>query len=113
MLDNLIGDIRTFADERDWAQFHTPRNLVLALAGEVGELAAEFQWLTDDEALVSAEPGDLRDRVAAEIADVGIYLLRICDVLSIDFEDAVLGKLAANAERYTVDKSRGNAEKQV
>src|SRR5690242_18010034 len=110
MLDVLVAEIRAFANDREWAQFHTPKNLALALAGEVGELAAEFQWLTTDEAESAAQPGELQNRVAAEIADVGIYLLRLCDVLEIDFEEAVRNKLRSNAARYTVEKSRGNAE---
>lgn len=108
----LIEEIRAFADDRDWGQFHTPRNLALALSGEVGELASEFQWLTDEQALDAAAPGALRDRVSDEIADVGIYLLRMCDVLDLDFEDIVRHKLAKNAARYTVENSHGNANKQ-
>ena len=103
--------IRTFADARDWAQFHTPRNLVLALAGEVGELAAEMQWIADvdvEEAL--AEPAKSA-AVQSEIADVAIYVLRLADVLGIDLSQAVADKVELNEQRYPADQARGNALK--
>jgi dCTP diphosphatase len=93
--------LRTFAVERDWVQFHTPRNLVLALVGEVGELAELYQW----------DPGDAipHQRVAEEIADVAIYLLRLADVVGVDIEQAVTAKIRANADRYPIDRWTGHA----
>ncbi|GAA3912789.1 hypothetical protein Aau02nite_66290 [Amorphoplanes auranticolor] len=101
--------MRAFADERDWQQFHTPKNLAMALTGEVGELVAEFQWLTADQsAAVMADP-ELGPRVRAEIGDVTIYLVRLADVLGIDLVAAALDKLADSARRYPVEQARGSA----
>lgn len=107
--DELQKALRNFADARDWDQFHSPKNLVLALAGEVGELAAEFQWLTEAE---SRSLDDERlSRVAHEIGDVFIYLLRLADKLSIDLEQAAWDKLDLNAERYPVALAKGRSSK--
>ncbi|WP_232533639.1 nucleotide pyrophosphohydrolase [Plantactinospora sp. KBS50] len=110
-LTALTERVRRFADERDWQQFHTPKNLAMALAGEVGELLAELQWLTPQEsAAVMADPGSAA-RVRAEIGDVMIYLTRLADVLGIDLVAAATDKLADSARRYPVDRSRGSAAK--
>ncbi len=103
--------VRCFADERDWGKFHTPKNLTMALAGEVGELIEHFQWLTPGEsAEVMAEPARAR-AVEDELADVLIYLVRLADVLSVDLLGAAGRKLAANAKRYPPDVARGSAAK--
>lgn len=103
---------REFAEDRDWEQFHTPKNLTMALAGEAGELAAELQWLTDAEAwAATTTTGAAQDRFAAEMADVLIYLLRLSDITGIDLLAAAQTKLATNAERYPVELSRGTAAK--
>ena len=110
-ISDLTAKIHAFADARNWAQFHTPRNLVLALAGEVGELAAEIQWVPDsaiEETL--AEPGK-RAAVKAEIADIAIYVMRLADVLGINLAGAIEDKLRLNEQRYSVEQSRGNARK--
>ena len=110
-LPELREDLRTFADERDWGQFHTSKNLVMALAGEVGELVAEFQWLTPSEAAgVMADP-EAGERVRAEIGDVMIYLTRLADVLDIDLVQAAATKLADSHRRYPIERSRGSAKK--
>jgi NTP pyrophosphatase (non-canonical NTP hydrolase) len=110
-IQELTARVRAFADERDWQQFHTPKNLAMALSGEVGELVAEFQWLTADQsAAVMADP-DLGPRVRAEIGDVTIYLVRLADVLGIDLVAAALDKLVDSARRYPVDQARGSAVK--
>ncbi|PRY22337.1 nucleotide pyrophosphohydrolase [Pseudosporangium ferrugineum] len=107
----LTERVREFARERDWEQFHTPKNLAMALAGEVGELLAELQWLTPEEsAAVMADP-ELGPRVRAEIGDVAIYLARLADVLGIDLVRAALDKLDDSARRYTVEAARGSASK--
>lgn len=112
-LAGLAGALRRFAEERDWQQFHTPKNLAMALAGEVGELLAEFQWLTPEEsARVMADP-EHGARVRAEIGDVMIYLARLADVLGIDLVEAATDKLADAARRYPVDRARGTAAKAV
>jgi len=96
----LTERLRTFAAERDWEQFHTPKNLAMALAGEVGELVAEFQWLTPEEsARVMADP-EAGARVRAEIGDVMIYLTRLADRLGLDLVEAAIDKLAEAAVRY-------------
>lgn len=96
----LTSKIRDFAIVRDWEKFHTPKNLAMAIAGEAGELAAEFQWLTPEGSTkdqLSVEK--LRD-VRLEIADVQIYLVRLGDVLGIDIPDAVLEKMEINERRF-------------
>lgn len=111
VMDDLTGRVRAFAEERDWQQFHTPKNLAMALAGEVGELIAEFQWLTPEQsATVMADP-DAGSRVRAEIGDVMIYLTRLADVLGIDLTEAALTKLEEVARRYPVEQARGSAAK--
>ncbi|MEI2730133.1 MAG: nucleotide pyrophosphohydrolase [Candidatus Nanopelagicales bacterium] len=108
-IESLTADLRAFAIERDWEQFHTPKNLAMALAGEAGELLAEFQWLTTEQSEKLDEKQ--REAVAEEMADVLIYLCRLSDVLGIDLEQAAANKIAANAERYSIEVSHGNAEK--
>lgn len=109
--EDLIAAIRSFADAREWGQFHTVRNLVLALTGEVGELAAEFQWIPD--AGIDKAVTDPRKRAAveSEIADVAIYLLRLSDVLGINVATAVRNKLEINESRYLAQRTRGSARK--
>jgi NTP pyrophosphatase (non-canonical NTP hydrolase) len=110
-LDGLTAELRRFADQRDWGQFHTPKNLVMALVGEVGELVEHFQWLTPEESLeVTADPVR-RAGVAEELADILIYLVRVADVLGVDLLDAAWAKLEANAQRYPADRVRGSADK--
>ena len=90
--------LRTFAEARNWHQFHTPKNLSMAIAGEAGELLAEFQWLTPEESSrLTAEK--LRD-VEMEIADVAIYLVRLADVLGLDIYEATMAKIAINESRF-------------
>lgn len=99
-----------FCTERDWDQFHTPKNLVMALGGEVGELTELFQWLTPEESAgVMASPKHAQ--VREEMADVLLYLLRLAEVLEVDLPAAAMRKLDSNAERYPVDRSRGLATK--
>lgn len=107
----LTEALRRFAGERDWEQFHTSKNLAMALAGEVGELLAEFQWLTPEQAArVMADP-EAGGRVRAEIGDVMIYLTRLADVLGIDLVEAATDKLVDSARRYPVEQARGSAAK--
>jgi dCTP diphosphatase len=108
-LESLRERLAAFAAERDWDQFHNPKNLAMALAGEVGELLEHFQWLTFDEARNLAP--ETREEVALEAADVLMFLVRLCDKLGIDLAAAADRKLALNAEKYPVDKSHGRATK--
>ncbi|MFF5176199.1 nucleotide pyrophosphohydrolase [Micromonospora sp. NPDC000089] len=110
-MDGLTARVRDFAEERDWQQFHTPKNLAMALGGEVGELLAEFQWLTPEQASTVMGDPAAGARVRAEIGDVMIYLTRLADVLGIDLVDAALTKLDEVALRYPVDQSKGSAAK--
>jgi dCTP diphosphatase len=103
--------VRSFADNRDWQQFHTARNLVLALVGETGELAAEFQWIGDDNIVNALREADKREAVGSELADVFIYLLRLADVTGIDLAEELKKKIAINENRYPVDKAKGSAAK--
>jgi NTP pyrophosphatase (non-canonical NTP hydrolase) len=92
--------IRNFANARDWEKFHTPKNLAMALAGEAGELVAEFQWLTPDESTKSALSPEQLEAIALEIADVQIYLSRLADVLGIDVPSVVRQKMRINETRF-------------
>jgi len=105
----LTARIRRFAAERDWEQFHTPKNLTMALAAEVGELIEQFQWLTDAQSseLTPAQ----RTAVSDEIADVFIYLVRLCDVVGVDLHRAALAKIEINEGRYPAERVRGSAKK--
>lgn len=100
-LDALTARIRAFSDARDWHQFHTPKNLAMAIAGEAGELAAELQWI-DGEASRTAviEDAALRERVSQEMADVLIYLVRLADVARIDLLEAANAKTDVNETRF-------------
>ena len=99
-IENLVASIRNFAVKRDWEKFHTPKNLAMAIAGEAGELVAEFQWLTPEESNKSElSENKLRD-IRLEMADVQIYLLRLADILGIDIAEAVLEKMELNETRF-------------
>lgn len=110
-LAELAAEIRRFVDARDWRQFHNPKNLALALTGEVGELAAELQWLSPDEAAGIRDDPTRSDAVSDELADVAIYLLRLADELGVDLGRAVVDKLRANERRYPVGAVRGRADR--
>jgi dCTP diphosphatase len=100
-----------FTRERDWAQFHKPRSLVLALVGEVGELAAEFQWLADECVEQALQDPEKRAAIGSELADVLSYILRLADVANFDLEDEFQKKMNLNSERYPADKAKGSAAK--
>jgi NTP pyrophosphatase (non-canonical NTP hydrolase) len=108
-LQDLSRRLRQFATERDWEQFHTPKNLATALVAEAGELAAEFQWLTAAQS--SAPTAEQLARIRAESADVLIYLVRLADKLGFDLLDAVTAKMEENERRYPAEKVRGSARK--
>jgi len=110
-LDDLIALVRGFADDRDWNQFHMPRNLVLALAGEVGELAATLQWVSDSEVSEWLKSPENRSQFEAELADVFSYLLRLADQTDVDLGKALRAKILVNELRYPQDRSRGSSGK--
>lgn len=107
----LTERVRVFAQERNWEQFHTPKNLAMALAGEVGELLAELQWLTPEQSAAVMQDEELGPRVRAEIGDVTVYLVRLADVLGIDLVQAAMDKLEDSGRRYTVEASNSSAVK--
>lgn len=108
-IDELRQRLREFARERDWEQFHSPKNLAMALIVEAAELVEHFQWLTETQSR-ALEP-EQREQVAQELADVFIYLVRLADRLDIDLLDAAERKIALNARKYPADKVRGSARK--
>ncbi len=97
-IEQLSRMVREFAKARDWEKFHTPKNLAMAITGEAGELAAEFQWLTTEESC-TIENLPIQN-IEFEIADVAIYLLRLCDVTGIDLSVAIRKKMALNERRF-------------
>lgn len=110
-IDRLQTLIADFAARRDWDQFHTPKNLVMALTGEVGELSEIFQWLTPEESSAITDDARGRAKVEEELADVFIYLLRLADVLGVDLVAAAEAKVGLNEHRYPVELARGRAVK--
>lgn len=104
-------ELARFSRERDWDQYHTPKNLSMALAKEASELLEIFQWLTSEQSCAIGHGNDDTERAAEEIADILIYLLRMADKLNIDIEAAVVRKMALNAQKYPVALAKGNAEK--
>jgi NTP pyrophosphatase (non-canonical NTP hydrolase) len=96
----LQAQYREFTAERDWDQFHTPKNLVMALTGEVGELTELFQWLTPPESAGIMSDPSLAAQVRDELADVFAYLIRLADVLGVDLEQAFTAKMIKNAVKY-------------
>ncbi len=101
--------LRQFAEERDWDQFHSPKNLSMALSAEVAEIVEHFQWLTEEQSNNLSK--DKLDEVETELADTLIYLIRLADKLDLDLLAAVQSKIEVNENKYPVDKAKGNAKK--
>lgn len=110
-IEEIQARLAEFARERDWDQFHSPKNLSMALAGEVGELLEVFQWLTEEQSRPSSLTENQLAAATDELADVLIYALRLADKLGINLQDAITTKINKNALRYTVEAARGNAAK--
>ena len=112
---NLILKLREFARERDWEQFHTPKNLVMALSVECSELVEHFQWLTPEQAhelkTENSHTSEKREMVAEEVCYILFYLLRFSDIMNIDLQDAAKKKYEKNAKKYPAEKVRGNSKK--
>ena len=108
-LDNLLARINAFVNERDWAQFHTPKNLAMAMIVEAAELVEQFQWDTPAESQQLSP--EKREAVSHELADTFVYLLRIAEVLDIDLIVAANQKIELNALKYPVDKAKGSNAK--
>jgi NTP pyrophosphatase (non-canonical NTP hydrolase) len=110
-IDRLSVALDQFATDRDWHQFHSPKNLVMALTGEVGELTEIFQWMTEDQSRLAASDAKTAQPIKDELADVMLYLIRLSSVLEVDLNEAVTQKLQRNAEKYPADKVRGSSQK--
>ena len=108
-LNKLKTRLRQFAEERDWDQFHSPKNLSMALIAEAAELVEHFQWLTEAQS-ASLSPDKLK-KVEEELADIFIYLIRAADKLGINLIDAAKHKIEINEQKYPADKSKGSAKK--
>jgi len=108
-LESIKLRLREFAKERDWDQFHSPKNFSMALIVECAELVEYFQWLTDEQS--KRLPEDTLDEVSLEMADIMIYLIRLADKLDVDLFEVVDRKMLLNAKKYPVDKSKGLATK--
>ncbi len=108
-ISDLNQKLLAFARERDWEQFHSPKNLVMALAGEAGELLEHFQWLSQQQSYALST--EKKEEVALEMADILIYLIRIGERLDIDLIEAAHRKIAINAGRYPSQKVKGDARR--
>ena len=108
-IQTLKMHLRDFADKRDWNQFHSPKNLSMALSVEVAELVEHFQWLTEEQS--RNLPRNVLDEVSSELADSLLYLVRLADKLDIDLMKAARDKMEINGQKYPVEKARGNAKK--
>jgi dCTP diphosphatase len=110
-LNKLKIKLRTFAKERNWDQFHSPKNLTMALAGETGELLELFQWLKEEETQASRLSKSDLIRVKEEMADIYIYLIRLADKLDVDLDKEADKKIKQNKKKYPVKLSKNNAVK--
>ena len=108
-LTEVAAYLRTFAAERDWDQFHTPKNLSMALVGEAGELLEIFQWLTPEQSANLDEA--TRRHVGEELVDILQYVVRTADLLDIDLNETFWAKFEKNVDRYPADEVRGSSEK--
>jgi len=108
-LPELLNQIRKFRDERDWAQFHNPKDMATAIAIEASELQEIFLWKTGDE--IDQTTVAKRPEIQDELADIAVYLLELADNLDIDLEAAITAKLDKNASKYPVEKARGSNAK--
>jgi NTP pyrophosphatase (non-canonical NTP hydrolase) len=109
--NELDGLIEQFSLDRDWDQFHTPKNLLIALIAEMGELSEVVLWKSDQDLEKYLLSGDGKEKISEEIADVAIYLIRLCQKLDINFLKIIETKMDKNSAKYPVDKSKGNSKK--
>jgi len=110
-LENISRRLADFAEKRNWDQFHTPKNLSMALAAETAELLEIFQWMTDEQSKAIASNDKEMVLVRHEIADIFIYLIRLADKLNVEIEKAILEKIELNEKKYPVELARNNATK--
>jgi NTP pyrophosphatase (non-canonical NTP hydrolase) len=110
-LADLKARVLAFVQARDWEQFHSPKNLSMALAAESGELMEHFLWLTPEQSKAAAHDPVKRGKIADELADVVIYALEFANVTGLDVAAAIEAKMAANAQKYPVEKAKGRSDK--
>jgi len=110
-LDSVLAEIRAFVKEREWQQFHDPKNLAMAVGSEAGELVAELRWVSSQDADQFCQDAANRVRLADEIADVAITLSMLADRVGLDLVDCMRQKLAKNREKYPAELARGRAER--
>jgi dCTP diphosphatase len=110
-VEELILQLRSFAEERDWDQFHDPKNLSMALVVEAGELVELFQWLTPDQSRSIMNDSKKAARVAEELADIYGYTLRLADILNISLNEALEAKIQSNGKKYPISDFKGSARK--
>jgi len=110
-LDALRAELQAFVAARDWQQFHDPKNLAMLVASEAGELVAEYRWVRGEDSDAFSKEAAARERIVAEVADVGIGLVLLCERIGVDFVEAMRAKVATNALKYPVDQARGKAER--
>ena len=111
MMSDLKARVLAFVHERDWEQFHSPKNLSMALAAETGELMEHFLWATPEQSRAIATEPAKRAKIADELADVVIYAIEFANMTGLDISAAIEAKMAANAKKYPVEKARGRSEK--
>lgn len=109
-IEDLQATLRQFADDRDWNQFHSPKNLSMALSAEVGELLEHFQWLSEEQSYLKDNDA-VKNLVSEELADIFLYLLRLCDRLNVNIIDSASKKIQVNDGKYPVELSKGKATK--
>jgi len=110
-LPKISNQISSFSEERDWDQFHSVKNLTMALSVEVAELVEIFQWLNENQSNQAVTDENKRQRIEDELADISIYLIRLFQKTGIDMEQAIVSKLRKNAEKYPASLARGKSEK--
>jgi NTP pyrophosphatase (non-canonical NTP hydrolase) len=109
----FVEELRQFVAEREWSQFHDPKNLAMLLASEAGELLAEYRWVRNEQSDAFSRDPEARRRIADEVGDVGIALMLLCDRIGLDLQAAMREKLARNRQRYPVEHSKGKATRPV
>lgn len=110
---SFVEELRRFVAERDWSQFHDPKNLAMLLASEAGELLAEYRWVRNEHSDALSQDPEARKRIADEVGDVGIALWLLCDRIGLDLQSAMREKLARNRQRYPVELSKGRSDRPV
>ena len=110
-ISELKTRVLAFVQEREWEQFHTPKNLSMALAAETGELMEHFLWATGEQSRAIVNDPSKRLKIADELADVVIYAIEFANMTGLDISAAIEAKMAANAQKYPVEKSRGRSNK--